>query len=58
MNPCKSASLITALACEIFNSHSSDEVEMISAQLVQLGDTLTTMLTQQSLCESREKTDF
>ncbi|MGE4215359.1 MAG: DUF6774 domain-containing protein [Anaerotignaceae bacterium] len=55
MNSCKSASLITALACEIFNSHSSNEVEIISAQLVQLGDTLNTMLTQQSVYQSSKK---
>ncbi|MEA5082657.1 MAG: DUF6774 domain-containing protein [Lachnospiraceae bacterium] len=55
MNPCKSASLITALACEIFNSFSSEEVEVFAAQLVQLGDTLTTMLTQQSVCQSNRK---
>ena len=55
MNPCKSASLITALACEIFNSSTSEEVEILAAQLVQLGDTLTTMITQQIACQGSEK---
>lgn len=50
MNPCEAASLVTVLACEIFKTHSLDEVQVLPALFNQLGDTLATMEAHQTLC--------
>ncbi len=46
MSPCELVSFITAVACSISNSCSDEEVEILAAVLVQLGDTLVTINAQ------------
>lgn len=44
MNPYENAAIITAVAFAIFSAFPPEEVALISADLVQLGDTLAAML--------------
>ena len=46
---------VTALANAIACAHSTDEVALLAAVLVQLGDTLTTIAAQRSICGDKEK---
>ncbi|HEX3023179.1 MAG TPA: DUF6774 domain-containing protein [Lachnospiraceae bacterium] len=55
MQSCEFVTYVTALACAIFNCSSKEELPLIAATLTQLGDTLATMLTQEELCDSRNK---
>ena len=56
MNPYELTASITAAANAIACKHSNDELSLISAVLVQLGDTLATIVTQRELCENAEST--
>lgn len=55
MNPCELTASITALANMLAGSLTDDELTLLGAVLTQLGDTLTTIATQRSLCESIPK---
>lgn len=55
MNPCELTAAITALANTLAGSLTVNELTMLGAVLTQLGDTLTTIATQRSLCGSTEQ---
>lgn len=46
---------VTTLANAIACAHSANEVALLAAVLVQLGDTLTTIAAQMSICSDKEK---
>lgn len=51
MNSCQITAFITALANYLSQSFTTEEITLLSTLLVQLGDTLVTILAQKSLCE-------
>ena len=53
MDPCTASAIITALANALACRLDDDSLGLLSAQLVQLGDTLDTIAAQRSLCASR-----
>ena len=52
MNSCELTASITALANTIACNLNEKELTLLASVLVQLGDTLITIVTQRSLCES------
>ena len=50
MNPVELTSAVTAVANALACGRSADEVSILSALFVQLGDTLATIALQKSLC--------
>ncbi len=50
MNPCELTASVTALANAFACKMSVDELSLLGAVLTQLGDTLTTIATQRSIC--------
>ncbi len=50
MNPCELSATITALANGIACGKTADELTLLAAVFVQLGDTLATIAVGQSLC--------
>ena len=50
MNSCQLTASITALANTIANTLSSEEATLLATVLVQLGDTIVTIITQQAIC--------
>ena len=54
LNSCELTASITATANAIACKLSSDELSMLSVILVQLGDTLATIATQRTICESKK----
>ena len=52
MNTCELTASITAAANAIACKLSDDDLSLLSAVLVQLGDTLATIATQRAICES------
>lgn len=52
MNPCELTAAITALANTLAGSLTVNELTLLGAVLTQLGDTLATIATQRSLCDS------
>lgn len=55
MHDCELISYITAIACAIIKCFPDDELELMAAAFTQLGDTLATYLTQQSIKENKSK---
>ena len=53
MNECSSAIGITAIACQLMKCMEPDELSVLSADLVQLADTLTAMLTRSEVCQNK-----
>ena len=53
MNPCELTASVTAIANAIACRLSNDELTLLAAALVQLGDTLATIATQRAICESK-----
>ena len=51
MDPCTMTAAVTALANALACRFDDDSLALISALLVQLGDTLATIATQRSLCK-------
>ncbi|MCL2695878.1 MAG: hypothetical protein FWE69_06085 [Clostridiales bacterium] len=45
---------ITTVAVTIADGKTTDELSLLGAAFTQLGDTLTTMATQQAFCESQK----
>lgn len=56
MNPCELTATITALANALSCRLTNDQMSILGAVLVQLGDTLATIATQRSLCSHEENT--
>ncbi len=54
MNPCELTAAITALANMLASNLTVNELTMLGTVLTQLGDTLTTIATQKSLCDSKD----
>ena len=52
MNPCELTVSITALANALASDLTNDELNLLGAVFSQLGDTLVTIATQRSICES------
>lgn len=52
MNPCELTASITALANVLSGSLTDNELIMLGVILTQLGDTLTTIATQRSICKN------
>lgn len=50
MNPCELTAVVTAAANMIASKLNDDELALIAAVLVQLGDTLTTIGAQRAVC--------
>ena len=55
MNSCELTASITALANGISCNLSNQEITLLAAILVQLGDTLVTIATQRDFCEKMTK---
>ncbi|MBR5544361.1 MAG: hypothetical protein IKU66_02700 [Clostridia bacterium] len=52
MNACELTATITVIANSIATKLTDDEIAALSTVLVQLGDTLATIITHRSLCEN------
>ena len=57
MNPCELTVSITALANSIACQLTTDEISLVSAVFMQLGDSLATIAAQRSLCENQCNSD-
>lgn len=55
MNSCEISAAVTAIANVIFKKLNDDEVALLGAILVQLGDTLETMSVQKEICQNQIK---
>ena len=55
LNACELTASVTAAANAIACRLSTDELSLLSAVLVQLGDTLATIAAQRANCESADK---
>lgn len=55
MNSCELTASITALANGISCNLSNEEITLLAAILVQLGDTLVTIVTQRDICKKINK---
>ena len=58
MNDCDLIMTITAIACGIIKCCSDDDIAIMAAAIIQLGDTLATYLTQKELRESNQKDEI
>ena len=52
MNACELTTAVTAIANSLACKFNNDELTVLASVLVQLGDTLVTIVTQRSICES------
>ena len=52
MNPCELTTFATAVANSIACKLNNDELNLLAAILVQVGDTLVTIATQRTICEN------
>ncbi|MBQ8814948.1 MAG: hypothetical protein IJZ85_10695 [Lachnospiraceae bacterium] len=57
MNYCELTASITAVANGLACHLSNDELSLLAATLVQLGDTLTTIVTRRTICENMAAAD-
>ena len=53
MNPCELTASVTAIANTLACRLNNDELALLAAVLVQLGDTLATIATKRAICESK-----
>lgn len=53
MNPCELTAAITALANAVASGRTPEEISLIGALFVQLGDTLATIAAQKALCQAQ-----
>jgi hypothetical protein len=56
MDPCEITAAVTALANALACKLNNDELTLLASLLVQLGDTLVTIVTQRTICENINKT--
>ena len=52
MNPCELIAAVTAVANTLDSKMSNEELSLLASVLVQLGDTLVTIVTQRTICEN------
>lgn len=57
-NSCELVSLVTAIACNMANCYSQEDLSLLAAIFTQLGDTLETILTNEELNEACHKDNF
>lgn len=57
MNPCELTATITALANAVARDLTLNELNLWSAVFTQFGDTLATIATQRTLCESFKESE-
>ena len=57
MNSCELTASATAVANAIACRYSNEELSLLASVLVQLGDTLVTIVTQRALCENANKNE-
>ena len=55
MNACELTAAVTAVANTLAGKMNNDELTILASVLVQLGDTLVTIVTQRSICENIDK---
>lgn len=55
MNSCELTASVTALANAISCNLNDEELTLLASVLVQLGDTLITIVTQRGICEKHQK---
>lgn len=55
MNACNLTAAVTALANTMACGLETEEINLLSALFMQLGDTLATIAAQRAFCEAREK---
>ena len=55
MNPCELTASVTAVANALACKLNDDELTLLASVLVQLGDTLVTIVTQRAICENLNK---
>ena len=55
MNPCELTASVTAAANAVACKLSDDDLTLLAAVLVQLGDTLATIATQRAICENAKE---
>ena len=55
MNPCELTASITAAANTLACNMNNDELTLLASVLVQLGDTLVTIVTKRAICENLNK---
>ena len=53
MNSCEISAVVTAIANILFKKLNDDEIALLGAILVQLGDTLETMSVQKEICQNK-----
>lgn len=53
MNSCEISAAVTAIANILFKKLNDDEVALLGAILVQLGETLETMSVQKEICQNK-----
>ena len=56
LNSCRLTAAITAIANGISSGLKTEEITLIAAAFVQLGDRLATIATQRAICEEKAKT--
>ena len=56
MDPCEITATVTALANYLACKLNNDELTLLASLLVQLGDTLVTIVTRRTICENINKT--
>jgi len=54
MNSCELVAYVSSLACVISKCSSREEMEILSAVLIQLGETLHTILVNEENCNRRD----
>lgn len=55
MSPCELTAAVTAVANTLSCKLGNDELTLLASVLVQLGDTLVTIVTQRAICEAANK---
>lgn len=55
MNSCELTAAVTAVANTLACKMNNDELSLLATVLVQLGDTLVTIVTQRTICENINK---
>ena len=51
MKSCELVNLVSALSCLIVKNYSKEQIAVLAAVFVQLGDSLTTILVNETLCD-------
>ena len=55
MNSCELVNLVSMFSCLIAENYSTNQIALLSAVFTQLGDSLTTILANKTLCDTNNK---